>query len=70
MNGLEPLWYEVSPYLYGFAGVAAILLTDALGEVFGILLLTAAATIVGMRKSYRELEEQKLINKKPRRVRG
>ncbi len=65
MKNLEPLWYELSPYLYGIAGVAAILITDALGEVFGILLLTAAATIVGMRKSYREHEEKKRLGRKP-----
>ena len=65
MKKLEPLWYELSPYLYGTVGGGAIFFADgALGNFSGILLLTAAATIVGMRTSYRNLK-----NKKPRRVR-
>ncbi len=65
MKGLEPLWYEISPYVYGIIGIAAILISDTIGEIFGAILLTAAATIVGMRRNYRRLEEEKRGGIKP-----
>lgn len=57
MNNLESLWYEISPYIYGITGVIAIFSASKAGNfigiVSGILLLTAGATIVGMRYSFR-----------------
>jgi multisubunit Na+/H+ antiporter MnhC subunit len=63
MKGFEPFWYETSPYIYILVGVFAILASDTLSKVFGIVLLTAAATIIGMRISYRRIE---LANKRAR----
>jgi hypothetical protein len=58
MNKLEPLWYELSPYVYFLTGSFAIFKFDGTAKIFGVLLLTAAATIIGMRTSYREIKEQ------------
>ena len=59
VNKLEPLWYELSPYVYFVTGIIAIFKFDGMAKIFGILLLTAAATMIGMRKSYREIHERK-----------
>ena len=57
MNKLENFWYEISPYVYGFSGFITILSSSKtynfIGILSGILLLTAGATIVGMRHTYR-----------------
>ncbi|MDO9103855.1 MAG: hypothetical protein Q7U57_02715 [Methylovulum sp.] len=57
MKKLESLWYEVSPYIYGISGIITILSASKtgnfIGVLSGILLLTAGATVVGMRFSYR-----------------
>ena len=56
MKRLEPFWYEISPYIYGVTGTVAIFKLDGGAKFFGIILIASAATIIGMRKSYREIE--------------
>ncbi len=62
MDKLEPLWYEVSPYVYGMIGFFSILTTNTMAKLFGAVLLSAAATILGMRKIYRETMRIRLKN--------
>jgi len=57
MKNLENLWYEISPYIYGISGIITIFSASKndnfIGILSGILLLTAGATVVGMRYSFR-----------------
>jgi hypothetical protein len=51
---LETIWYEALPYVYGFAGWAALRNTDSWWSMLcGVLLLLLAALILRMRWAYR-----------------
>jgi len=51
---LEAAWYEASPYAYLVVGLSAALFSNSdFGFVFSALLLTAAFTIVRLRRIYR-----------------
>ena len=51
---LETVWYEVSPYIYGIVGIAALLGTPStMGIISGALLIAASATIVRLRWVHR-----------------
>ena len=51
---IETLWYEVSPFIYGIVGVAALSgAQTAIGIISGGLLIAAAATVIRMRWVYR-----------------
>ncbi len=46
----ETIWYEVSPYIYTFAGVFSAFAADVqIGKLSGLLLLIAALTIIRLR---------------------
>jgi hypothetical protein len=57
MKNLEKLLYEVSPFIYvvfGFFTIVYASKADSYtGIISGVLLLTAGATIVGMRHNHR-----------------
>lgn len=55
MKGLEPLWYEISPYLFFVLGMAAITHATPMATAFGALLLVMALLIIKMRWSYRSV---------------
>lgn len=66
MSALEPLWYEVSPYVYTAGGALALAQTGSgLGMVSGALLLAAAALVLRMRWVHRNTRA--LQKKKTRR---
>ena len=51
---LEAAWYEASPYVYLAVGLSSALFSNSdFGFVFSALLLTAAFTIVRLRRIYR-----------------
>ncbi len=51
---LEPLWYEVSPYVYFVVGLASVLFSNSdLGLLASALLLTTSFTILRLRRIYR-----------------
>jgi hypothetical protein len=60
MKQLEPFWYETAPYLYSVAGMAAVLSMSYWGILFGMLLITLSAYIMGMRKIYRKIGRKPL----------
>ena len=71
MKGLEPLWYEISPYLFFLVGISAIAGASRAGVAFGVLLLVMALLIIKMRWSYRACSQYgttKVARKSPRRV--
>ena len=52
---IESLWYEAFPFLYGIAGVVALLIKpgSTLLRISGALLVVAAITILRLRWVYR-----------------
>jgi hypothetical protein len=55
---LEPLFYEVAPYLYFLAALLALSI-DGYGtplKLFASMLLAAAGTILGMRLFHRNMQ--------------
>ena len=52
---IESLWYEAFPFLYGIAGVVALLIepVSTLLRISGTLLVVAAITILRLRWVYR-----------------
>lgn len=71
MKALEPLWYEISPYVFFVIGISAISGAGRLGEVFGVLLLLMALLIIKLRWSYRSprmLGTTRVARRAPRRV--
>lgn len=65
MKTFEPLWYELSPYLYTAIGVITIFKTNLLGAVFGSLLIATSLLILKIRWSYRSSMEKMLTLSKP-----
>jgi hypothetical protein len=58
---LETCWYEFSPYLYVVVGLVSIFYaTTAMGNVAGVLLIVAAATILRLRWVHRRAEDRKI----------
>jgi len=53
MRQLEPLWYEISPFVYLILGLGTIVLANYLGVAFGVLLMTMALAILTLRWNYR-----------------
>ncbi len=52
----ELFWYESLPYIYGFAGWAALRRTDSwFWMICGVLLLVLAALVLRMRWKFRTL---------------
>lgn len=52
---LEKTWYELSPYLYGLVGSYSLAMANnKMAYVSSALLISAALTIVMLRKHYRE----------------
>lgn len=49
----EEIWYELSPYLYVLGGVLALFNDNMLAMVCGLMLMSAAATIIRMRWVHR-----------------
>ena len=62
-----PVWlYEPLPYLYTCAGTGALWrLDDMLGEISGLLLISAGLVIASMRREYRKLLKQSGASHKP-----
>lgn len=62
-----PVWlYEPLPYLYTCAGAVALWrLDDTLGEISGLLLISAGLVIASMRRDYRKLLKQSGASHKP-----
>ena len=53
---MEKLWYELSPYIYGFFGSYSLALANSkMGYVSASLLISASVTIIMLRKHYRGL---------------
>jgi hypothetical protein len=51
---LEQLWYELSPYVYAsFGGYALALANNKMAYISASLLISAAMTIVMLRRHYR-----------------
>jgi hypothetical protein len=58
---LGALWYEVSPYVYFVVGLASASFSNSdLGLICSALLLTAAFTIVRLRRIYRSPDRVEL----------
>ena len=58
---LEALWYEISPYVYLFVGLASVLFcTSTLGFVFSAILVAIAVTVLCLRRVYRSPASEKL----------
>jgi hypothetical protein len=54
-NSVESTWYELSPFVYATAGIAAAMRSHGslLMTASGVVLLLAAITIIGLRWIYR-----------------
>ena len=52
-----PTWlYESLPYIYAAAGVVALWrLDDVIGEISGLLLISAGLVVANMRHEYRKI---------------
>lgn len=59
---LETIWYEFSPYLYAVFGFTALFYRDGsfLLKGSGVLLITAALTILRLRWVYRRALDSKV----------
>jgi hypothetical protein len=60
---MEKAWYEVSPYIYGLAGMLSLFWADSkVGYISAALLISAALTIFSLRQHYRKAERESFRN--------
>ena len=58
---IEQVWYEFSPYVYSVAGALALFNAHSGVAVFsGVLLMTAALTILRLRWVHRRRQDKKV----------
>lgn len=58
---LEKLWYEISPYAYFILGIVALIMADSkMAYVSAALLISAAFTILTLRRHYRAAEKDSI----------